>query len=502
MARVAAHGPWSARCVTIVITCTLALTLTPAPHLAAQPTSDPGITALTFDIELDSRFLPLSVTVTPEDAEFTAHLNWRGGVTINAGAAIAEFWPPPSSGPLTPGSYEDAVSYDTDSATAPGLLILGPPQGGCSYDQPLTGRFDVLEAVYDGNVVERFAATYQLRCTGAAGAVFGEVRFNSTIGFRAASADPIGSNLAPGKTLDVAVSNIGSETVELGSASLTGQRARDFVVLQDQCSERSLHVDASCGIRIRFSPSSGGERKRMARLHLPDDTARGARDVQLIGEKLTSTLSLSSSTSKVLFGRSVQLTAYLGAHQKATNKTVKIYRIGPEGTKRLVASKRVGPQGRASVSVSPTSLTRFVADWAGDERFVGATSRPVTVKVQPRIEARMVGGYATSGGYRLYHYTARCVQQGRGCPTATAKASPSHTGRCVAVRMDYRRGDHWRVAGSIRCLKLDDQSRVTVFLPYADARIRAFFLRWRFTFKEDADHAPNTSRWLLFRVTS
>jgi hypothetical protein len=82
------------------------------------------------------------------------------------------------SGPLSPGTYLLAERAPFQSPGHPGLDVSGDGRG-CNS---LSGRFTVLEAVYGTNYdVLRFAADFEQHCEGGAAALFGSVRFNSSV---------------------------------------------------------------------------------------------------------------------------------------------------------------------------------------------------------------------------------------------------------------------------------------------------------------------------------
>jgi len=98
----------------------------------------------------------------------------------------------PGSGPLVPGRYEGAVRFPFHG-TGAGLSFSGNG-AGCNT---VTGRFDVLEAIYAGNGdVVRFAANFEQHCEGFTPALFGEIRVNSSV--------PLGSNAIVGRKADFA----------------------------------------------------------------------------------------------------------------------------------------------------------------------------------------------------------------------------------------------------------------------------------------------------------
>jgi hypothetical protein len=151
------------------------LALAAAPVAAQQPleaslsfVSDPG----------DYIGAGQSRSFTLDTASITSRSGQNGGsfgVTVfpfNGG-----FWfldiAAPQGAQLVPGAYEGAVRYPFQGPGQPGLSLSGDGRG-CNT---LTGRFDVLEATFGPNgYVERFHATFEQHCEGAAAALFGEVQ--------------------------------------------------------------------------------------------------------------------------------------------------------------------------------------------------------------------------------------------------------------------------------------------------------------------------------------
>lgn len=117
------------------------------------------------------------------DGSFTA-THTPGDVRVHYTGGSSSQWftlefQAPSGGELTAGPYEEASRHAFHSPAKPGLEASGP--NGCHR---LTGRFDVLEAVYgpDGGV-ERFAADFEQHCEEGVPALRGSVRFNATATF-------------------------------------------------------------------------------------------------------------------------------------------------------------------------------------------------------------------------------------------------------------------------------------------------------------------------------
>ncbi len=110
----------------------------------------------------------------PLDGAFTVtHANGTVAVDFDG----LEWWTldfrAPAGADVAPGAYEGATRYPFQAPTTSGLSVYGTGRG-CNT---LTGRFDVLEAVYapDGSVL-RFSADFEQHCEGGIPALRGSVR--------------------------------------------------------------------------------------------------------------------------------------------------------------------------------------------------------------------------------------------------------------------------------------------------------------------------------------
>jgi hypothetical protein len=127
--------------------------------------------------------------ITTADADFFASRNFDNGV----GFAINDFGRPnpqftfwyvdfaaPLNAELSVGAYEGATRLPFQQPSEPGLSVSGDGRG-CNQ---LTGRFDILEVVYDphtGNVVH-FAADFEQHCESpSAPALLGAIRYDSDV---------------------------------------------------------------------------------------------------------------------------------------------------------------------------------------------------------------------------------------------------------------------------------------------------------------------------------
>ena len=123
----------------------------------------------------------LEYTYTPGQATFQLTGNSKNGVTISVqGSTTSNYWSlnfaAAGGVPLAAGAYESASRLWFTSGN--GLDVTGMHRG-CNQ---LSGRFVVREVVYGLNgTVQRFAADFEQLCDSGDGALYGAVRFNSTI---------------------------------------------------------------------------------------------------------------------------------------------------------------------------------------------------------------------------------------------------------------------------------------------------------------------------------
>lgn len=118
-----------------------------------------------------------TLTFTPTDTGFNSMIS-----TDNREIAIhlspsSSFWSlhlaAPAGTKLLPGIYDGATRWPFQAPPTPGLDFSGDGRG-CNT---LTGRFEVLEAVYAPfGYVERFHAKFEQHCEGGTPALFGEVQ--------------------------------------------------------------------------------------------------------------------------------------------------------------------------------------------------------------------------------------------------------------------------------------------------------------------------------------
>ncbi len=124
--------------------------------------------------------------VTSGDASITVRRNFAQGLSFNINTYApwpnSEWWYLDFSAPyrrtVTVGAYENATRFPFQPQSGAGLSFTGNGRG-CNT---VKGRFDVLEAVYDASgSVLRFAADFVQHCEGGTSALYGQIRYKSTI---------------------------------------------------------------------------------------------------------------------------------------------------------------------------------------------------------------------------------------------------------------------------------------------------------------------------------
>jgi hypothetical protein len=213
-------------------------------------------------------------------------------------------------------------------------------------------------------------------------------------------------------------------------------------------------------------------------------------------------LTVTTSRTKLLFGNAVTVTAHLGT--TSSNKVVAIYRQGTRtgSPAKLVTSGRVNAKGNLNVSLKPAADTIYTARWTGDATHKATTtakSRRVNVRVLMHTKTK--GGYATSGGYRLYHYAASCSGASHvGCPTFAGSATPSHPGYTFRLTSQAYLGGRWKTVVTGQGVS-NAKGKLVVKIYYTNKAAVGVRQRIRFSLADHSDHLGNHSAWAYFRVT-
>lgn len=282
------------------------------PSVAAAPGT---ITGLFLDSEPgDYIGQGAERTLTPAGSGFIARLESPGSsqVVIDVtGPSWWTVWLAAAPGEaLAVGTYTGAARAAFRTTGQPGMDVYGESRG-CNT---LTGTFTVHEIAWagDGVTLERFAATFEQHCEGIPAALFGEVRYQSTVDFGAISV-PDGHTFATrnvGSTSSVwsfVVGNPGSRPLIVSSVAISGANAADFLLAGGTCLVAPVAVGGTCTIGVRFSPTAAGQRQ--ASVDIVDDTVHGTHAIPIAGVATLPVANLTVTPASLAFGNVVVSTA-------------------------------------------------------------------------------------------------------------------------------------------------------------------------------------------------
>jgi hypothetical protein len=199
--------------------------------------------------------------------------------------------------------------------------------------------------------------------------------------------------------------------------------------------------------------------------------AAGSADASISVTLPVPTLSLTRSAKQITYGTRVTLTAQLSAH--GTNSNVTLLGNGVP-----VATLPVDGTGGVSFSVKPARDTTYQASYAGDETEGPKTSASVSVAVAWRVRQKMIGGYGTRLGYRLYHYKTSCPTTHTYCPTLVVSVAPDGAHKYVNIQFEARVGGRWQILLD-RGERLSATGRFTLKIVYSSRSIIGTPLRAR-----------------------
>ncbi|NDQ56372.1 MAG: hypothetical protein GZ088_04765 [Acidipila sp.] len=180
----------------------------------------------------------MNQTFTPADGIFTAQSTFNGGVEFSFRTpTFSQFWSldfrPPIGQRLVKGEYEGAQRFAFHAPPKPGIDVSGDGRG-CNID---TGRFLVSDVAFaeDGSV-QRLAIDFEQHCEGAPPALFGSVRFNSSVpavprvsvGDATALKGNVGTSDA-NVTLSLSLPSTSPVKVQYSTADLTALQGTDYI---------------------------------------------------------------------------------------------------------------------------------------------------------------------------------------------------------------------------------------------------------------------------------
>ncbi|MDO3703825.1 choice-of-anchor D domain-containing protein [Micromonospora sp. C28SCA-DRY-2] len=212
---------------------------------------------------------------------------------------------------VTPGAG-DALNLRADQAGDAWTFRMAPPSGetwtaGTTYEltgvegaedfafidvahngatcTETPGYLSVSEATRDAGTdrLTSFAAYYVISCGSSRHDLFGEIRWNSTVGYAAAGTDTMSHDFGdrlvggPAASRTITVRSMGSDPVEYGTARFDTPGA--YSITADTCSGTTRAAGETCTVTVSVRPTKlGGEWNLLV---LPDNTVVGERMVQL-----------------------------------------------------------------------------------------------------------------------------------------------------------------------------------------------------------------------------
>jgi hypothetical protein len=177
-------------------------------------------------------------------------------------------------------SYPTKTGYGTSDAIT--VFNIRGDGSGCDGAAVTEGTLTVHEAVYDENNGQftAFAADYSMLCDGTRQIAKGEIRFQSSIGYRATDSWDyrlqFGRQPAEqqGTPMQVPVEVNGTLPTTFGEASLTGADPTAFRITGNTCTGNTLSYGQKCALTITPTATAIGE--QTAVLTLLEDSVAGS----------------------------------------------------------------------------------------------------------------------------------------------------------------------------------------------------------------------------------
>jgi hypothetical protein len=392
------------------------------------------------------------VAVTRSGTTFTLYVD--GAVVATATKSFAI---PDSDGPLTVGSAEQNFFFNG------------------SIDEP-----EIYQRALDGTEIAAIhTAGTVARCT---------------IGTSSVTLQAAPTTATPGSTISL------TGTLTLSSGSVTGMSIQ-LVRSVDGAAETSIgtvFAAADGSFSLDDSPPAG-EITYRAEYAGATNMAAASGWASASLQKKQSTVTIDVSDRGVTFGQAIKVKAHL--HGGDTNRVVRIYAQPSGGHKQLLKKGTVGNDGVLVVSTKPARNTAYSATYTGDAGWKGDSSGSVSVTVRVRWSGKAAGGYATSNGFRLYHYSSTCRSgTSTACPAATFTLAPNHAGQKVTFLGRYCKGG--KCISDPGTYRLNKKSQVTVHIFYSSPEVIGFSLYLRFKFAGDSDHEGATSKVIKEKITA
>jgi hypothetical protein len=308
--------------------------------------------------------------ITPEVRDFTAF-------TIHASDWRLTFYHQDDSVPA--GTYVAAGTHHHLPCEST-CVVIASGHDQCSGAGPFLIHEVALTPEGD---VDRLSADFRLDCS-IHGVMAGSIRYGSDVDIVAVDQSPERLRFGtvtlgdPPIERSVTFEAIGPAAATFGQASLIDEPATDYSITGDDCSGTTLDTGETCSITVRFSATA--REYRYARLVMPDNSARGGRQVRLFGDAVQSTsLSLSVVPPAVAPGRAdVTVTVTPASAGFAVLALDGGMARGQPTTTELANPSRL--ELRYSVAVTP-GMHRFEASLDGRNWHLPAEPKQVEVTI-------------------------------------------------------------------------------------------------------------------------
>ncbi len=367
--------------------------LIPSSAAHAAPPAAP-YSALILDGRAGSYILSGTLAFGNGTGTVTASPFGQGGISIDADSPGHDYFTrmaPPSGQLFTAGT-----TYSTDVTS----FHLSGDGRGCNQ-QP--GSFIVHEAVYNAeSTLTAFAATASIGCEGPTVSTVAEIRWNSSIGYKAVltsagflsyNTQDLGVETAP---QTITVSNGGTEAAVLGAASLGGVTPGAFRITSDNGAGKTLAFGETCTIGVAAKATAVGA--QYGQLVIPDNTNAGNKIVTLgvTGQVSIKGMYHPLSPSRILDTRSGNGAAWRKVNDYETVSLQVTGRGGvpANGISAVVLNVTVTEADQAGhVTVYPTGVAKPTASSLNYTRgWTGANSVTVKVGADGKVNLAITGG--------------------------------------------------------------------------------------------------------------
>ena len=207
----------------------------------------------------------------------------------------------------------------------------------------------------------------------------------------------------------------------------------------------SQPTDANGHFTLHDTPPARGH----VTYHLSADTGAATTDVTTTVAGKQTELSIHVSPSPADADTGVHVVAHLGS--PTTNRVVTIYARPYQRSRTQIDSGPVDANGDRAASRTVHRRTTFIAVFSGDSAYEPARTS-VTLRVRAVIREHLKGGYANSGGRRLYHQAKN--------PRLLAHVLPEHKYACVRFRAQHRSHGRWVRSAVSPCADTDKYGEV------------------------------------------